>query len=200
MRQGIDFIVHHAGLLFTILAFASGMFVIGCFGPLIAIYVRDNLHASTQVFGVCSALIGVGMFAGVNVLNAYGKNIKNNTLVYAGLTGIAAGLFLLAGLTHVWSAMLANFVIGVSVAGIVIPAQTMIQQETPHALMGRVGSTVMSTIFGAQLLGLTLSGILASVLGVRRVFAFCTVLIAVLIVVGRLWMEPKGKTEPTAAG
>ena len=36
MKQGISFIVHHAALLFVILAMAAGMFVIGCFGPLIA--------------------------------------------------------------------------------------------------------------------------------------------------------------------
>src|ERR1700722_3626925 len=44
MKQGISFIVHHAALLFVILAMAAGMFVLGCFGPLIAIYVRDSLH------------------------------------------------------------------------------------------------------------------------------------------------------------
>jgi MFS family permease len=186
MKQGIDFIVHHAGLLFVILAFASGMFVIGCFGPLIAIYVRDNLHASTKTFGIASALIGVGMFAGVNLLNTFGKNIKNATLVFAGLAGIAAGLVFLAALPHVWSTFLGNFLIGFSVAGIVIPAQTMIQQETPPALMGRVGSTLMSVIFTAQISGLVLSGILAESIGVRRVFAVCAVFLVILIVAGRV--------------
>jgi len=57
MRAGIQFILHHAGVLFVILALAAGMFVIGCFGPLIAVYVRDSVHASTRVFGVASAMI-----------------------------------------------------------------------------------------------------------------------------------------------
>src|ERR1700716_3966513 len=96
MKQGISFIVHHAGLLFVILAMAAGMFVLGCFGPLIAVYVRDNLHASTRTFGVASALIGMGMFIGVNGLITIGKNIRNPTLVYCGLGGIAAGLTILA--------------------------------------------------------------------------------------------------------
>jgi DHA3 family macrolide efflux protein-like MFS transporter len=193
MKQGIDFIVHHAALLFVIMAMASGMFVLGCFGPLIAIYVRDNLHASTQIFGIASALIGIGMFVGVNLLNTVGKHIKNATLVYSGLSGIGAGLVFLAGFTQIWSTMVGDFIIGLAVAGIIIPAQTMIQQETPPALMGRVGSTLMSTIFGAQILGLVLSGILASAIGVRRVFAVCAVFLVILIVVGRLWMEPKGE-------
>jgi len=198
MKQGIRFIVHHAGLLFVILALAAGMFVIGCFGPLIAVYVRDSLHASTRVFGIASGVIGLGMMIGINALNAFAKNIKNTILVYGGLAGIALGLLFLAGLAHIWSTILGDFIIGFAVAGIIIPSQTMIQQETPPALMGRVGSTVMSVVFTAQIAGLVLSGILAEHIGVRHVFAVCAVLLALLIGAGRLWMEPEGVAEATA--
>ncbi len=191
MQQGISFILHHAGLLFTILALAAGMFVLGCFGPLIAVYVRDSLHASTRIFGVASAMIGLGMLLGVNTLNTYAKQVKNTVLVYSGLSGIAIGLALLSGLAFIWSTILGNLLIGFSVAGIIIPAQTMIQEETPHALMGRVGSAVMSAIFTAQIAGLVLSGILANHMGVRQVFGLCAVMLALLIVVGKLFMEPK---------
>jgi MFS family permease len=190
MKQGINFIFHHAGLLFVILALASALFVLGCFGPLIAVYVRDSLHASANVFGIASALIGAGMLIGINALNAFTKNVKNAVLVYSGLAGIALGLVFLTVFIHVWSTMLGDFIIGFAVAGIIIPSQTMIQQETPPALMGRVGSTVMSLVFGAQIAGLVLSGILANQIGVRHVFAVCAILLAALITAGRLWMEP----------
>jgi DHA3 family macrolide efflux protein-like MFS transporter len=191
MKQGFDFIFHHAGLLFVILALSSGMFVLGCFGPLIAVYVRDSLHASTKTFGFASSAIGFGMLCGINGLTVFAKKVKNTLLVYAGLSGIAAGLVLLTLETHVWTTIVGDLIIGVSVAGIIIPAQTLIQQETPHALMGRVGSTVMSFIFGAQICGLVLSGILAERIGVRHVFAVCAGLLGVLIGVGRVWMEPR---------
>src|SRR5260370_664013 len=71
MKQGISFIVHHAALLFVILAMAAGMFVIGCFRPLIAIYVRDSLHAFTHMFGIVSPLIGLGMLLCINGLNTF---------------------------------------------------------------------------------------------------------------------------------
>ena len=193
MKQGVSFIVHHAGLLFVILALASGMFVIGCFGPLIAVYVRDTLHASTKVFGAASAMIGLGILIGINTLNAFGKGIKNTVLVYSGLGGIAAGLLVLTLLGFVWSTIVGNLIVGFSVAGIIIPAQTMIQQETPPALMGRVGSTVMSTVFTGQILGLVASGLLAQYLGVRQVFAICAGMLVVLIVIGKMFMEPKGE-------
>jgi DHA3 family macrolide efflux protein-like MFS transporter len=191
MKQGISFIVHHAALLFVILAMAAGMFVIGCFGPLIAIYVRDSLHASTKMFGIVSPMIGLGMLLGINGLNTFGKKLSNTLLVYSGLCGIAIGLVILTVLPHIWSTLIGNFIIGFSVAGIIVPAQTLFQQATPPELMGRVGSTFMSIIFAAQISGLVLSGILTQHIGVRQVFALCAVLLVILIAVGKIWMEPK---------
>jgi len=114
--------------------------------------------------------------------------------VYAGLTGIAVGLCILTLVTSIPTTILGNLIIGFSVAGIVVPSKTMIQQETPAALMGRVGSTVMSMIFGAQISGLILSGILANHMGVRDVFALCAVMLLVLLGAGRLFMHPKEAT------
>jgi DHA3 family macrolide efflux protein-like MFS transporter len=194
MKQGISFIVHHAALLFVILAMAAGMFVIGCFGPLIAIYVRDSLHASTKMFGIVSPMIGLGMLLGINGLNTFGKKLSNTLLVYSGLCGIAVGLVILTLLPHVWSTLVGNFIIGIAVAAIIVPAQTLFQQATPPELMGRVGSTFMSIVFAAQISGLVLSGILTQHIGVRQVFALCAVMLVILIAVGKLWMEPKKAT------
>ena len=149
MKQGINFILHHAALLFVILAMAAGMFVVGCFGPLIAVYVRDSLHASTRAFGIVAAMIGLGMLLGVNGLNTFGKKLSNTLLVYCGLFGIAVGLVILTLLPHIWSTILGNLIVGFSVAGIVVPSQTLFQQATPPELMGRVGSTFMSIIFAS---------------------------------------------------
>jgi MFS transporter, DHA3 family, macrolide efflux protein len=197
MKQGINFIMHHAALLFTILAMAAGMFVLGCFGPLIAIYVRDSLHASTKSFAIASAMIGLGMLIGINGLNTFGKKLKDTLLVYSGLCGIAVGLVILTALPHLWSTILGNLIIGFSVAGIIVPSQTLFQKATPPELMGRVGSTFMSIIFTAQISGLVLSGILTHYIGVRRVFALCAAMLVILMAVGKIWMEPKpAATQP----
>ncbi|WP_263380439.1 MFS transporter [Granulicella paludicola] len=204
MKVGASFIFHHAALFFVIASLAAGMFVMGCFGPLIAIYVRDTLHAPPSLFAVTSAMIGVGMLVGINVLNSFAKKVANTTQVYLGLGGIAVGTLLLAAapladinvpFTHLALPIVITvfgcFLIGFSCAGIIVPAQTLIQMETPAELMGRVGSTTMSSIFGAQIGGLLLSGILANYTSVRTVFGICTAMLVVLIVAGKLWMEPE---------
>jgi MFS family permease len=208
MKEGMSFIFHHAALLFVILALAAGMFVMGCFGPLIAVFVRDSIKASPRVFSVCSACVGVGLFLGMMILNAAAKKVKNTTLVYFGLGGIAAGTLLMATGPHITLAripldiaftIVGCFAIGFACAGIIVPSQTMIQQETPQAMLGRVGSTVMSLIFSAQIAGLLLSGVLANYTSIRRVFILCTIMLAVLMLAGKLWMEPEDHTPAPAA-
>jgi len=198
MQTGIKFIVHHATLFFMMLAMAAGMFTVGCFGPLIAIYVRDTVHASTRTFGFVSGSIGLGILLGINVLNTVGKKFPNTLLVYFGLGGIGAGLLVLAAFSHIYTAILGCILVGFCVSCIIVPSQTLIQMETPAHLMGRVGSTSMSAIFGAQVLGLPLSGVLAQLTSVRTVFICCAVFLALLIVIGKLWMEPKPAASASA--
>ena len=137
------------------------------------------------------------MLLGINALGTFAKHVRNDVLVYSGLAGIAVDLVILATVAQVWSTFVADFVIGFAVAGIVIPSQTMIQQETPPALMGRVGATTMSMIFTAQISGLVLSGILAERIGVRQVFVVCAILLVLLIAAGRVW---RGRTAAKPSG
>ncbi|MGC2401469.1 MAG: MFS transporter [Acidobacteriaceae bacterium] len=197
LAEGLNFIRHNSTLLFVITALAGGMFVIGCFAPLTAVYVRDNLHASSSIFGFVSALVGVGMIVGVNSVSILAAKAKSTSLVYSGLCGIAVGLLLMAGITEIWSAALGEFMIGVSFAAVFVPSQTKMQQETPPALLGRVGSASLSAIFMSQIAGLVLSGVLAHYIGVRSVFAVCAALLALLIAAGYVWMRPKAGPEAT---
>ncbi len=198
MREGANFILHHAALLFVITALAAGMFALGCFAPMIAVYVRDDLHASQKIFGVTSAMIGIGLLVGINVLTAAAKKVKHTSLVYFGLGGMAVGTFVLAAIPRLATTIPALILIGFAAGGIIVPSQTMIQEETPQTMLGRVGSTVMSFVFSAQIAGLLLSGVLAQHTSVRGVFLLSGILLAVLMLAGKLWMEPKPH-QPVAA-
>jgi DHA3 family macrolide efflux protein-like MFS transporter len=189
MGEGMRFIVHHAAISFVVMAMAAGMFVMGCFGPLIAIYVRDWLHAKAGVFGIVSAMVGIGMMVGMPLVRRLSGRISNSTLVLSGLAGIGLGALILGVLPWVPASMLACFTLGFTFAGVIVPAQTLMQKETPHALMGRISSTMMSVIFFAQLIGLLLSGYLAQAFGVRAVFFLCAVLAWILTGAGRLLLN-----------
>jgi len=189
MRQGFSFIVHHAAVLFFVVAMASGMFTIGCFGPLISIWVRDTLQANPSVFGFVSGNVGVGMLIGTQIVRALSKRVTDTTLVLWGLVGIGAGVLLLGAVPHIAAALTSTFIIGFAFGAIIVPAQTLIQRETPHDMLGRVGSTNASVIFLGQILGLAVSGVLAQFLGVRLVFFLCAVLSVALAAGGRVFLN-----------
>jgi len=167
---------------------AAGMFVIGCFGPLIAIYVRDSLHAKTLTFGFVSASVGIGMMVGMPVVRRLSGKLSNSTLVLGGLAGIGLCAGILGAIPWVGASMLGCFTIGFTFAGIIVPAQTLLQRETPHALLGLISGTMMSAVVFAQLLGLLLSGFLAQAFGVRMVFILCAVLAWIMTVAGRMML------------
>jgi MFS family permease len=193
MRAGWSFIAHHAAILFFVIAMAAGLFTIGCFGPLISIYVRDTLHASAGLFGYVSGMVGVGLLIGtqiVRLIAARGK-ASDTGLVLWGLTGIGGGVLLLGAVPHIVATFAATFTIGFAFAAIMVPASTLIQRETPPDMLGRVGSTNASVIFLGQILGLAVSGVLAEVVGVRTVFFLCAGLSVALAVAGRMFLRSR---------
>jgi MFS family permease len=198
MGEGMRFISHHAALSFVVLAMAASLFTIGCFGPLIAVYVREWLHASSGVFGIVSAMVGLGMLAGTPAVRRLAAQMSNSTLVLIGLAGIGVGALLLGAVPWIPVALTGTFTLGFTFAAIIVPAQTLMQRETPHALMGRISSTVMSVVFFAQLLGLVLSGVLAQILGVRAVFFLCAVLAWVLTGAGWTLLRVGSRPESAA--
>jgi DHA3 family macrolide efflux protein-like MFS transporter len=191
MREGMSFIFHHAAVFFVVMAMAAGLFIIGCFGPLIAIYVRDTLLGSARLFGFVSGIIGVGLLVGTQVMRQLASKFKEDTLVLSGLAGIGAGVFLLGALPFAAATLFAAFAIGFTFSAIMVPAQTLLQRETPHAMIGRVSSTNISVAFLAQIIGLLLSGALADVFGVRTVFFVCAGLALALAAAGRAFLHSK---------
>ena len=191
MKAGMVFVVHHAAILFVVLAMAAGLFTIGCFGPLIAIFVRDTLHANARIFGLVSGTTGVGLLVGTQSARRLSQRAASDTLVLSGLAGIGAGVLVLGAVPHMIATLVATFVIGFAFAAIMVPAQTLIQRETPHDMLGRVGSTNASIVVLGQVLGLVLSGILAEAIGVRAVFFLCAALALALVGAGRLFLHAK---------
>ncbi len=189
MKAGTAFIFHHAAILFVVLAMAAGLFTIGCFGPLIAIFVRDTLHASARSFGIVSGMVGVGMLVGTQLVRQLARQWSNDALVLSGLAGIGGAVLLLGAVPHIAATIAATFLIGFAFAAIIVPAQTLIQRETPPDMLGRVGSTNASIVFLGQILGLAASGVLAEAIGVRLVFFLCAALAMVLVIGGRLFLH-----------
>ena len=201
LMVGVKFIFTHATISFVILAMAAGMFAISCFGPLIAVYVRDELHANSTAFGIINALIGVGMIGGTLLMNGVVQKVSKTHLALWGLLTMGGFVVVLAAFKSILAASISMFGVGVGVVFVFVSAQTLMQGQTPMELIGRVSSSVMSVLSIAQLVGLVFSGSLAQTLGIRNLFYASAVLLLLITVFGyfRLPQQAAVGVEPAEA-
>jgi predicted MFS family arabinose efflux permease len=182
--EGNKFIFTHAGLAFVFLAMAVAMFVLSSFSPLISIYIRDSLHAGPFIFGLISSMVGIGLIVGAQVRTRVHTANSRTNIVLTGLFGLGVAAALLGGFRNTPMAALSTFTMGFAISFVLVPAQTMSQQETPPAMIGRVSSTFMSLIALSQVLGLLLSGYLAQKLGIRPLFMVSAAFLALISAIG----------------
>lgn len=198
---GMKFILTHANISFVILALTAGMFAISCFGPLVAVFVRDNLKADEFVFGVVNSLIGVGMILCTIAIGKFAQSRSKSKMVIEGLLVIGVSVAVLATFGNIPMSAVGMFGIGVGSGLIMIPSMTLIQAETPMEMVGRVSSSVWSLLSIAQVVGLVFSGSLAAKLGIVNLFYLSAVMLALIAAFGffRLQSRTPQNPEPTAS-
>ena len=182
--SGNRFIFTHAYLAFVVTAMVVAMFVLSCFSPLISIYVRDMLRGGTLLYGFVSTMVGVGLILGTQSVSRFAGQRSKKDIVLAGLLTLGFSTGLLGAFATIATAAASLFGVGLAIAFVVVPAQTLMQQETAPAMIGRVSSSFLSLISVAQVTGLLLSGWLAQKLGIRHLFLTAAVALAVITLVG----------------
>ncbi|MBS1787602.1 MAG: MFS transporter [Acidobacteria bacterium] len=198
---GMKFILTHANISFVILALTAGMFAISCFGPLVAVFVRDNLKANEVVFGVVNSLIGIGMILCTIVISKFAKARAKSRMVIEGLLVIGVSVAVMASFGNIPMAAVGMFGIGIGSGLIMIPSMTLIQSETPMEMVGRVSSSVWSLLSISQVVGLIFSGSLAAKLGIVNLFYVSALMLAMIAAFGffRLQGRTPRNPEPTAS-
>jgi MFS family permease len=196
LSQGFRFIFGHPIISFVLVSMASGMFAVRCFGTLLSIYVRDILHSNAALFGTLNTLIGVGMIVGSQSLHRFGRKVPHQYLVLYGLGGMGVAVFITALFGKVASTAIGMLGIGFFAAFIMVTAQTMIQQETPHEMLGRVSSSMMSLMAMAQVLAMFFAGPVAEYAGLRNLYFGSAVMLVGIGVTGMMWLRgPKAEAH-----
>ncbi|MFN7931892.1 MAG: MFS transporter [Bryobacteraceae bacterium] len=170
MRQGFGFIFRHSTISFVILSMTAGIFAMRCFGALLSIYVRDVLHSTSGAFGVLNTLIGFGMITGTQLLTRFARHIRQQDLVVYGLWGMGVAVLIAAMFGTMGATAAGMFGLGLCASAIFLTASTLIQHETPHELLGRVMSSMMSLVAGSQVLSMFVAGPVASEIGIRNLY------------------------------
>ena len=193
---GMKFILTHANISFVILALTAGMFAISCFGPLVAVFVRDNLKATSFVFGAVNSLIGIGMIICTIAIGKFAQSRSKSKMVIEGLLVIGVSVAVMAAFGNIPMCAVGMFGIGIGSGLIMIPSMTLIQTETPMEMVGRVSSSVWSLLSIAQVIGLVFSGSLAAKLGVVNLFYLSAAMLALIAAFGFFRLQTRTPQNP----
>src|SRR5450755_4621219 len=195
MGDGFRFIFTHSVISFVLIAMACGMFAVRCFGTLLSVYVRDILLSNAALFGTLNSLIGVGMITGTQFLHRVASRVPQQFLVIYGLGGMGVAVLITALFGKVATTAIGMLGLGFCAAFIMVPSQTLLQQETPHALLGRVSSSLMSLLAMSQVLAMFVAGPVAQQLGIRKLYFGSAAMLGIVGAMGYAWLHKLKEKE-----
>jgi DHA3 family macrolide efflux protein-like MFS transporter len=184
LRQGFRFIFTHSAISFVIVSMTAGMFAVRCFGALLSVYVRDVLVSNAALFGTLNTLIGVGMITGTQSLHRFAARVSQQYLVIYGLSGMGLAVLLTALFGKLATAAIGMLGLGFGAAFVMVPAQTLLQQETPNELLGRVMSSLMCLMAMSQVVAMFVAGPVAERAGIRNLYLASGVMLLTIGAVG----------------
>lgn len=181
--EGIRFGVTHRQIRYVIVSLSLTLLVTGSLTVLGVIYVRDVLGQGPQTFGLIVSLAGAGTLIAVPVVGKLAR-VPRRLALAGGIFSIGGGLILLTFVGSLTKIFVCAFVMGMAAAAIIISAQTLLQEETPMELMGRVTSASWACFLVAQTLSLSLAGVVAGVVGIKGLYRGAGLLLATVALIG----------------
>lgn len=181
--EGIRFGLAHRPIRYVVVSLSLTLLVTGSLSVLGVIYVRDVLQQGPQTFGFIVSLAGAGTLVGTPVVGKLSR-VPPRLALAGGIFGIGGGLILLTYVTSLPKLFVCAFAMGVAAAAIIIPAQTLFQEEVPMEFAGRVTSTSWACFLVAQTLSVALSGVVASIVGIKGLYRGAGLLLAAMALVG----------------
>jgi MFS family permease len=174
-------------------------------GALAPGFVREVLRVGERNVVIIVGPAGVGVIAGLGLLNAVGRRWPRPNAIGTGLLVAGSALLFLAAarpLTDFFSrvgspglgaafpafvALIAGtaFVFGLSYALITVPSMTLLQEELPDEIRGRVFGFLNMLVSIFSLIPLIVVGPIADLWGVAPVFVGFAVIVAIAWIAGK---------------
>ena len=131
------------------------------------LYARDVLGQPAQTFAFFQVVFGIGLvLTGLTLPRLGERAVGPKPLALSVvLSGLTAALYV--GTHSVWVAYVGVFLWGVDVAFFAAPSRTLLQRGSPVHAHGRVLSLHRTTHSIADVIGLPLTGVLVSTIGVQ---------------------------------
>lgn len=183
MVAGLQFIRRTRAVQFAVAHAAASLLVLGAFLALVAVYARDRLAAGPRGMGFLIASIGVGALCGAIAVVHTSRRFGKEQAMTLGMFVLALSLVWLGSSRVLALALVGCVLLGAGAAATIVPAQALVQETAPRAMLGRVQSAAVACVGLSQLFGMAVAGGLALHFGEARVLAGAGIALAVSAVI-----------------
>ena len=146
----------------------------------LAINLVEEIGLKPNQFGFLLAAAGIGMVAGAGVLGHWGDRFHHKPLPLIGFLCMAFALTMFTFTTDLWVGLGLSTFLGVGAAMIGVPMQTLIHQQTPEAMRGKVFGFQNNVVNIALSLPLAIAGPLTDAVGLRAVLLGMSILVSIV--------------------
>lgn len=190
IAEGLRFLLSHRVLRVLALMSGFGNLMLQMFVSVFVLYVLEELHGTSVLYGILLALLAAGVTAG-SLLAPRAKQRFGETAVLvggAGLLGVPLGA--LAIVPDVAATGVAVLLSGLGMGLWQVMSSSLRQALTPDRLLGRVMSSYRLVGRGASSLGGVTGGVLAAGFGLRAPSLACALGMLVVVVVSIPALRP----------
>ena len=177
IAAGLRFIYVRRAIFFVAVSMAVAMFSIGIFDSLVPVYVRDVLKHKTEFFGGVLAIVGAGTILGALLIGKFAQRVSRVLMVVNGIFLFGASMLAITLVSTVASTLAFTFTLGIGIAAVMVSSQTLLQEQVPEAMLGRVTSTGIALVTISQLVAIAAGGPIAGAIGIRKLFFAAAVLL-----------------------
>ena len=212
--EALRFLAGQRRVAWSLVYIAVTYTLIAIAGALAPGYVREVLLLPERAVALLVAPAGIGVVAGLGLLNVFSGRIGHGRAVGLGLVTTAGALLVLAaarpvaglarraavgggleGLPYfIGLVTVTAFVFGIAYAFMTVPSMTLIQEELPDLIRGRVFGVLNVLVSIFSLLPILIVGPIADIWGVAPVF------LGGAILVTGVWLGGRGVRKGTASG
>ncbi len=170
LSEGFRFMANHRVILFLTVSVMMAIFAVSFFDALAAVFVRDVLAGSSRLFGILVSLVGAGTIAAAWAVGRFGQRRSKPMMIATGILLMGASVLVLSLWSRTAVVLACALAFGMGIAGIVVSAQTLLQEETPHDILGRATSAIYSLVTISQVAGFLMAGFVAHWIGILRIY------------------------------
>ena len=169
-REGARYVRHERWPRALMILIASTTIFGFSFLVMLPVYARDVLNTDAAGYGALVSAVGVGALSGALFLAAFGGTLRKRRLALISAVGFGMTLAATALAPNYWVAFVLLAVVGCSMVLQSISANTLLQQEAPDHLRGRIMGFYSFVVLGMAPFGALQIGWISQHFGTRIAF------------------------------